>query len=51
MTEYEVWVDPCYYDLWAVRKAGVGRWDETLHFPTKAEAIEWVEKSGGKVKC
>jgi hypothetical protein len=35
---YEIYLDPAYHHLWAVRKKGVTKFEETLHAPTRAEA-------------
>jgi hypothetical protein len=36
---YEIFFDRGYYELWAVRKKGVTSLEQTLHAPTRQEAI------------
>ena len=35
---FEVFVDACYYDQWAVRPVGEKRWGYCYHLPSKEEA-------------
>jgi hypothetical protein len=35
---YEIFCDESYYQLWAIRKKGTTRLDETLHAPSEQEA-------------
>ncbi len=39
---YEVFCDHSYYDLWAARKIGVRKFEETAHFETQEDAIRWT---------
>ncbi len=36
---FEVYIDPSYYDMWAVRPIGETEFIRTLHFAKKGEAI------------
>lgn len=44
---WEIFCDPCYYDMWAVRPVGCRSFTETKHFPTRSEAIAFAEQGGG----
>lgn len=40
---YELFIDSCYYHMWACRPIGVKTWEGTAHFNTKEKALEWVD--------
>lgn len=39
---YEVFCDPCYYDLWAARPVGERSFYDAAHFETRADAVAWT---------
>ena len=36
--DFEVFNDPSYFDMWAVRPRGVRDFNNTLHFPSERDA-------------
>ena len=50
--DFEIFSDPSYFDMWALRPTGVKDFNLTLHFSTRSEAIvtshviaEWMTKT------
>lgn len=44
---FEVFSDPCYYDMWAARQIGERDFMRTAHFTTRGEAVAWTHQEGG----
>ena len=42
---YEIFLDPCYYDMFAVRKQGSTKFEEAIHVNTKEEAYFYINKN------
>ncbi len=41
--EYEIFCDPSYYDMWCVKKIKDRNFNNTKHFITENEAIEYLK--------
>ena len=42
-TDFEIFVDPAYWDMWCLRKTSDKSFNNTLHFVKKTEALHALQ--------
>lgn len=43
LDDYEMFIDPCYYDMWAVRPIGNRNFNDAIHVVNEKEALRLIE--------